>query len=72
MHKQTLIVLLLASIIIGGVMCLISQGPAPSSGDGDPDGPGWEGEYGPENPDDSNAPGPAPSSGDGDPDGPGW
>jgi hypothetical protein len=71
MRRKMLVVLLLASIFLGGVMGLTHQGPAPSSGDGDSEGPEWAGDYGPSNPD-SNAPGPAPSSGDGDSDGPGW
>jgi len=41
------------------------QGPAPNSGDGEPDGSGFEEPFG-------NGLGPAPNSGDGIPDGPGW
>lgn len=42
------------------------NGPAPNSGDGDPDGSGNDGSFGP-----GNGNGPAPNSGDGDPDGSG-
>ena len=43
------------------------SGPAPSSGDGESEGPEW----GPDRPDGS-GPGPAPGSGDGISDGPEW
>ena len=51
------------------------DGPAPNSGDGVPDGSGYEddpdnGPYG--YGDDYGMDGPAPNSGDGIPDGPGW
>ena len=42
-------------------------GPAPNSGDGDPDGSGWDMSDWP-----NEGPGPAPNSGDGDPDGSGF
>ena len=57
-------------IVVLLVLCIANtgiaqRGPAPNSGDGDSDGPGWEEPYG-------SGRGPAPNSGDGDPDGPGW
>ena len=53
-----------ANMFLGVVL---SQGPAPNSGDGVPDGSGWGVEDLP-----SQGRGPAPNSGDGVPDGPGW
>jgi hypothetical protein len=47
-----------------------SPGPAPNSGDGIPDGSGFESFDGHQGP--AYGPGPAPNSHDGIPDGPGW
>ena len=57
--------LVFASIVSGAVAADYSYGPAPSSGDGVPDGNPF---IRPDNPGD----GPAPNSGDGDPDGSGF
>ena len=60
----------LSSIIIAGEGPAEALGPfgAPSAGDGDPDGSGFDGDpYG-----SADGPGPAPASGDGVSDGPGW
>lgn len=61
----------LASIVLINVlfaaMAMTRPGPAPSSGDGVPEGPEW----GLDRPDGEGV-GPAPNSGDGVPDGPGW
>ena len=60
--------LVLAVILTGNSLADGNYGePAPNSGDGIPDGSGFEEPNGP-----NNGPGPAPNSGDGIPDGPGW
>ena len=73
---RRLLVLVLAVVFaVSGMMAVyagIVPGPAPNSGDGNPDGPGWpEGLPGPFGAD-GEMRGPAPNSGDGIPDGPGW
>ena len=77
--KKTKLAILLSTILIISVTCFhafcespdaISPGPAPNSGDGEPDGSGFSHEECP-NPD-SPAKGPAPNSGDGIPDGSGF
>ena len=69
--KQVIIMvsmaLLVATLLCGNVLAGPQEGPAPHSGDGVSDGPGWDDTHWP---DDGN--GPAPNSGDGIPDGPGW
>jgi len=51
-----------------------NEAPAPNSGDGIPDGSGFDSPNGPNGVDNSENgnDGPAPNSGDGIPDGPGW
>ena len=76
MKKTVCIAILLlvcASMFCGIVAAAeepISAGPAPNSGDGDPDGSGFD-EPNWQN-DDRSGIGPAPNSGDGDPDGSGF
>ena len=73
---RRLLVLVLAFVFaVSGMMAVYAgnePGPAPNSGDGIPDGPGWPpdqpGPFGT----DGETRGPAPYSGDGIPDGPGW
>jgi hypothetical protein len=62
--------LVFASMLFGIVAASESVGPAPNSGDGDPDGSGLEEPYWQN--EDRPGMGPAPSSGDGDPDGSGF
>ena len=70
----TILVSLLAISIIFAGNSIAGDGPAPNSGDGVPDGSGFDDTHG------SNGVGslgnghggPAPNSGDGVPDGPGW
>ena len=69
--KMVAMALILTVILTLGVAGAVfaddpGPGPAPGSGDCNPDGPEWV-----ERPDGS-GPGPAPASGDGVPDGPGW
>jgi hypothetical protein len=68
-----LMALVAATMLSVGAMAGMqtSPGPAPSAGDGIPEGPGWGEEY-PHPGDDATGPGPAPNAGDGIPDGPGW
>lgn len=70
-------IILLSTILILSVTCAYascantdSQGPAPNSGDGIPDGSGYDRAEWPNQ--DSPARGPAPNSGDGIPDGSGF
>ncbi|NQT72990.1 MAG: hypothetical protein HQ553_09505 [Chloroflexi bacterium] len=77
MKKVVVIGLLVAVILsaIGVSSVLAGAGPAPSSGDGDPDGSGFvQGTEWPAGPNESGigGDGPAPNSGDGDPDGSGF
>jgi len=75
--KKILIIGAIIAIIVAGIAVAAvgdqgqnkSPGPAPNSGDGTPDGSGFEsfGGIGP-----AYGPGPAPSSHDGISDGPGW
>lgn len=59
------------AIIIFSATVMTGRGPAPSSGDGISEGPGWSGDWiNEDNP--GEVPGPAPNAGDGVPDGPGW
>jgi hypothetical protein len=62
---MALLLLVFAGVFSGVVAADYSYGPAPLSGDGDPDGNQF---IRPDNPGD----GPAPNSGDGDPDGSGF
>jgi hypothetical protein len=59
--------LVIALVGITGNVVAEGMGPAPNSGDGIPDGSGFDSPNG-----EQNGPGPAPNSGDGIPDGPGW
>lgn len=77
--KKATIVTLLATILIVSATCMHvlgadtetdPHGPAPYSGDGNPDGSGFDQNDWPN--DDSPAVGPAPNSGDGIPDGSGF
>ena len=61
----TLILVIVFLVISFGSIGIAGRGPAPSSGDGESEGPEWVEPYG-------NGRGPAPSSGDGISDGPGW
>ncbi|MFA5364776.1 MAG: hypothetical protein WC325_06290 [Candidatus Bathyarchaeia archaeon] len=66
----TILALVCASMICGTVLAATSVGPAPNSGDGTPDGSGFEepnGQY-----EQSPGTGPAPNSGDCIPDGSGF
>jgi len=66
MKKIIVLILIVAFLMFSfGSMVIAAHGPAPNSGDGDPDGSGLEEPFG-------NGPGPAPNSGDCDPNGPGW
>ena len=56
-------------VIFSGIAIADGMGPAPNSGDGDPDGSEFDPPIGEPL---GTGPGPAPNSGDGDPDGPGW
>ena len=77
--KKATLVILLSTILLVSVTCMHAfcanaatdaHGPAPSSGDGDPDGSGYDRTDWPN--EDSPGMGPAPNSGDGDPDGSGF
>lgn len=76
--KKILIIGAIAAILVAGVTIATAAytvGPAPNSGDGNPDGSGLDNS--PNGPNDMEYPGnghgePAPNSGDGNPDGPGW
>jgi hypothetical protein len=78
--KKVLAVLLLIAFVTAGYGYAIAsdaghQQPAPNSGDGIPDGSGFDTPNGPNNSDSGSGQGhrrPAPNSGDGIPDGPGW
>jgi len=71
-------IVILACLIIGiigiaGNAMADGMGPAPNSGDGIPDGSGFDSPNGPNGEGVSaGGMGPAPNSGDGIPDGPGW
>jgi hypothetical protein len=69
--KRTLIIvvftMLIASLVCGSVVAGPQENAAPNSGDGVPDGAGWDEDHWP-----ADGKGPAPNSGDGIPDGPGW
>ena len=89
LKKVMIVCLALSFVFVGGIAFAgqedgpksgHDQGPAPNSGDGIPDGPGWDfishdssmiiaAADGPKSGHDR---GPAPNSGDGIPDGPGW
>ena len=67
----SLAALVVATLLSTGVSANEARGPAPNSGDGIPDGPGWAGDWvNEDNPGETT--GPAPNSGDGIPDGPGF
>ena len=77
--KKARLVILLSTILLVSVVCVHAfcadaetdaHGPAPYSGDGDPDGSGFDRNDWPN--EDSPGRGPAPNSGDGDPDGSGF
>jgi len=77
MKRKTMIVAVCVIVglvgIAGTAIASNSMGPAPNSGDGDPDGSGFDVRPGPNG--ELNGYGhlgPAPNSGDGIPDGPGW
>jgi hypothetical protein len=78
MKKSTLVILLsttlITSVIFLGAFCMDTaddaHGPAPNSGDGYPDGSGFNRDSWPN--EDSTGIGPAPNSGDGVPDGSGF
>ena len=63
-----ILVLVVASIFCGTVAAVNTAGPAPSSGDGIPEGSGFEDAHW----QNEDSPGPAPNSGDGTPDGSGF
>lgn len=63
--------MLVAAMFCGSAMASLQVGPAPNSGDGDPDGSGMDSPFQNGNPD-VESPGPAPNSGDGIPDGSGF
>ena len=73
-----IVVIIIAAILLTVAFCgnssakesKTSFGPAPNSGDGDPDGSGFDRDDWPN--EDSPAKGPAPNSGDGIPDGSGF
>ncbi len=68
--KKALILVFVLSIVVGtGALMAIYAGPAPNSGDGVPDGSGYETPPGPIGGGDPF--GPAPNAGDGVPDGSG-
>ena len=68
--KTLLVATILTLLLAGTAFAADSVGPAPNSGDGDPDGSGLEYPNGPigETGSDSGPVGPAPNSGDCDPD----
>jgi len=72
--KTILVAAILTVLLTGAAFAADSVGPAPNSGDGDPDGSGLEYPNGPigETGSDSGPVGPAPSSGDCDPDNSGF
>ena len=68
--KETIVIaiaMLGIALLCGSVAAGPQEGPAPNSGDGIPDGPGWDETHWQDE-----GKGPAPNSGDGIPDGPGW
>ena len=73
---KRIIVIALIAMLVSTMLCGSVMAEAPNSGDGIPDGSGWDdippqdGEGDP-NPD-AESPGPAPSSGDGEPEGSGF
>ncbi|MBW2612659.1 MAG: hypothetical protein JRD49_09210 [Deltaproteobacteria bacterium] len=69
-----LVILMFLGIMISPVIAANGpMGPADNSGDGIPDGSGFDGPNGPNGSDSANdSPGPAPNSGDGIPDGSGF
>jgi len=68
MKKIIVLILVVVFLVFSfSGMVIAVRGPAPLSGDCNPDGSGFDGPLG-----DGNGPGPAPLSGDGVPDGPGW
>ena len=68
MKKITVLILIVAFLMFSfGSMVIAARGPAPNSGDCDPDGSGFVEPLG-----NGSGRGPAPNSGDCDPDGPGW
>ena len=73
MRRRSILIigsLLIVLVAIVGTSVADEMGPAPNSGDCDPDGSGFDPPAGPM--DSGYGPGPAPNSGDGIPDGPGW
>lgn len=67
--KKLFLVPLTVIVFLG--LVVVSPGPAPNSHDGDPDGPGWSGDWiNEDNP--GEIKGPAPNAGDGIPDGSGF
>ena len=72
MKRKTIVItvcLVIGIVVIAGNAMADGMGPAPNSGDGIPDGSGFES---PNSEGLGNGPGPAPNSGNGIPDGPGW
>ena len=65
---MVLVAMLVGTIFSGCAIAGVQPGPAPNSGDGIPDGPGWD--IHPSK--DNSGKGPAPNSGDGIPDGSGF
>ena len=66
MKKIIVLILIVAFLMFSfGSMVIAARGPAPNSGDCDPDGSGFVEPFG-------NGRGPAPNSGGCDSDGPGW
>ncbi len=63
-----ILVLVCSSILFGTVAASNTVGPAPNSGDCNPDGSGFESDHW----QNEDSPGPAPNSGDGIPDGSGF
>ncbi|MBU0497158.1 MAG: hypothetical protein KKC68_02460 [Candidatus Thermoplasmatota archaeon] len=75
-RKTIVLVACLLTVVVGiaGNSLAGGSGPAPNSGDGIPDGSGFDSSNGPNGVGCSGNghDGPAPNSGDGIPDGPGW
>jgi len=75
MKRKIIVIMACLVIVIVGIVgnaMADGMGPAPNSGDGIPDGSGFDPPIGPNGEKLGNGPGPAPNSGDGIPDGPGW
>ena len=73
MRRRSILIigsLLIVLVAIVGTSVADDMGPAPNSGDGEPDSSGFDPPMGPL--ESGYGPGPAPNSGDGIPDGPGW